>query len=370
MAKRKTTRDYYVAIDASAVRARYDEILAEEAKTRRYSDPLLGLAKAYGIALGPDLKSTGPLKNLLAGKRVTGESRDLFERTMGLTFRPVPIAVEGRRKRSQAIDDMRKNGARYGIVPCDLLTNKTDGTLGMVPLAVEEALKQHGIQKTEARFMANRDVRRELQAGLHFAIGVSLTADNKSDIKIVRKISRQKLALLVAENAVPGDRRKIGIIVGSGEESIIRELKLDQSRIVGHSFDDPLLEHRKLFERVQSGELIGAISTLHAVSSWMTLHWRPIGLLARLIQYTIQNGDASSDFHSLSGMDTQDAMKIVTAKAEPPLAMVSGKELDQWLAEHLDLAGAASFSKFASPFGIAISKRLSPYKYDCLESIL
>ena len=124
----------------------------------------------------------------------------------------------------------------------------------------------------------------DLENDNHFAVGAALIDTNKNQIELVSIISHQVYRLLVDENARPDDYRKIGVLAGSPEESLTRNMNVDQKSIVALNFDDPVTAYQNLFERVQSGQFKAAFANRHSIAVWHTAQWSPISLFAKLIK--------------------------------------------------------------------------------------
>lgn len=373
MGGKKTDEFLYRASDVSDLQARFDRFREKGEWRKKFENPMIGFAEECGIIIGKDFGTISPFRRLLEGKTVSEKSAEVFRKKLGLRFKRIPRNKGGRPKNVCALEDMRQNGARIGVVPCEVLTNRTDGTLGMVPEAMIEYLRQSGIEAAETFFLSNRDVCHELAGRCHFVIGASPTPANERELKMLYTVSQQKLALLTVEEANPGDLRKIGVLAGSGEEGIVRSLRMEQSRIVGHSFGDPLVEYARLFERVQSGELLGAIATAHGIASWMTLHWQPVGFLGSVLKHMLSAEKEASKATSTNSEKLLRSVSTFERRQELPLTLLRGEELNRWLSDHLGCEQTEQTEqtvRLTSSFGIAVASKLSHFDTSALEKTL
>lgn len=264
--KKSKTRAYFTAEDASDIRARYHALLSDPATKKRYSDPLMALAEELGIRIPQDIKSTGPLKSLIAGTRLTQTSAEFFHAKLGITFVEERVPLKGRPKRPCVLEDMADNGAKIGIVrdisfniPEDIYFSHWLAMLG-------QSIGAAPLENADVCWVNNRDVPHRLNADLHFVLGASINTQTAPFISILRIFASQELGILTHdENVTTLD---IAILAGSTEESIIRSTDLPQGNFVALDFGYDFDGYARLFGEITNQKYAAAIAPVSIINRW------------------------------------------------------------------------------------------------------
>ncbi len=317
---RSKKRVYYIAKDTSAIRARYEGILARNAERNTLSDPLVQLAEDLGIKIGEDLQSTGPLQNLLEGKRVTEESKILFETKLGLNFVRERVPITGRPKRICILEDMIQNGAKIGIIAEHDPAIEKHSTTTKTALAVQEKLISEGVNSIQIKWMTHTESIGAFDNGLHLLIGSAILDKNAKNL--LSQKHTESIGVILNENVDPSG--SIFILSQTAEEEAIRNLPLDYTRIIAVSFYTPLSGYKRMFDCVESGVCHAAIANKAAIEG-------------RICQ---TNGNTN--------------IKAITQI----------EKVDVWLRQTCDLKLQKRFSKPILNTGIHIPNSSKEYNYD------
>lgn len=346
----------YRATNASALKQRLAKLMRPEVKSRLVQSPIDILASEIGVELPEDM-SAPTLKKAIEGKPVDSAVAEILSAKCNIEFVSVERQAGRPKSKTCALEDMRKNGARIGIVPTHSGFTRELLFLAYAGQMVRKLLATHQVGEFKVEMINNRFVSRHLEDGYHLVVGAAESLDRSDNTEIISHILDQRIGILINPNASTSSQT--AVLAGSPEEAAIRKLGITSANVLGIAVHDPAESYEELFELAERGQFKAAIANSFAVSNWLAKNTKePLTITHSFNQaaYGKTLPEIRPEPKPRRGQPTQ-------------LKIVQVNDMDAWLRRHCHYDGKESVREICFPLGLAVPRVSLVFNYDRIRDI-